>query len=163
MSPFLPGGVVRTPMDEHIGIDYSLLRDPIVTSDALDMDFKVLASGKFWDGAGRNTAAGTWGVLCSVWAPHSPLLPPQIPPTPPLLHRSSRLRRSGGGGKLEVKAVLAASWPGPQPLGQLSLPGSGMVPLLQQEPGQWPGRCRCAPQPHPMLGGAASPVAGAQG
>ncbi|XP_066482557.1 phospholipid transfer protein isoform X2 [Tiliqua scincoides] len=31
---------VRTQMDEHIGIDYSLLRDPIVSADALDMDFK---------------------------------------------------------------------------------------------------------------------------
>lgn len=28
-------------MDEHIGIDYSLLRDPAVSTDTLDLDFKV--------------------------------------------------------------------------------------------------------------------------
>lgn len=28
-------------MDEHIGIDYSLLRDPTVSTDTLDLDFKV--------------------------------------------------------------------------------------------------------------------------
>lgn len=30
-------------MDEHIGIDYSLLRDPSVSTDTLDLDFKVNA------------------------------------------------------------------------------------------------------------------------
>lgn len=30
-------------MDEHIGIDYSLLRDPAVSTDTLDLDFKVKA------------------------------------------------------------------------------------------------------------------------
>lgn len=28
-------------MDEHIGIDYSLLRDPAISTDTLDLDFKV--------------------------------------------------------------------------------------------------------------------------
>ncbi|XP_064529825.1 phospholipid transfer protein [Pseudopipra pipra] len=31
---------VRNYVDEHIGIDYSLLRDPSVSSDTLDLDFK---------------------------------------------------------------------------------------------------------------------------
>lgn len=32
-------------MDEHVGIDYSLLSDPVVTWDTLDMDFKVSPGG----------------------------------------------------------------------------------------------------------------------
>ncbi|KAJ7417439.1 Phospholipid transfer protein [Pitangus sulphuratus] len=32
---------VRNYVDEHIGIDYSLLRDPSISSDNLDLDFKV--------------------------------------------------------------------------------------------------------------------------
>lgn len=32
---------VRNYVDEHIGIDYSLLRDPSITTDTLDLDFKV--------------------------------------------------------------------------------------------------------------------------
>ncbi|KAK4812821.1 hypothetical protein QYF61_022045 [Mycteria americana] len=32
---------VRNYVDEHIGIDYSLLRDPAVSADTLDLDFKV--------------------------------------------------------------------------------------------------------------------------
>ncbi|XP_077192252.1 phospholipid transfer protein [Paroedura picta] len=31
---------VRTPVDDYIGIDYSVLRDPIITSDTMDLDFK---------------------------------------------------------------------------------------------------------------------------
>ncbi|NWX94366.1 PLTP protein, partial [Nothoprocta pentlandii] len=31
---------VRNYVDEHIGIDYSLLRDPVVSTDTLDLDFK---------------------------------------------------------------------------------------------------------------------------
>ncbi|XP_042321898.1 phospholipid transfer protein isoform X2 [Sceloporus undulatus] len=31
---------VRNPVDEHIGIDYSLLDDPMVTSDTMDLSFK---------------------------------------------------------------------------------------------------------------------------
>uniref|UniRef100_A0A7M4ELH3 Phospholipid transfer protein n=1 Tax=Crocodylus porosus TaxID=8502 RepID=A0A7M4ELH3_CROPO len=31
---------VRNPVDEHVGIDYSLLSDPVVTWDTLDMDFR---------------------------------------------------------------------------------------------------------------------------
>ncbi|XP_053103775.1 phospholipid transfer protein isoform X1 [Hemicordylus capensis] len=31
---------VRSPVDEHIGIDYALLNDPLVTADTLDMNFK---------------------------------------------------------------------------------------------------------------------------
>ncbi|PKK23829.1 phospholipid transfer protein, partial [Columba livia] len=31
---------VRSDVDEHIGIDYSLLRDPAVSTDTLDLDFK---------------------------------------------------------------------------------------------------------------------------
>lgn len=41
---------VRTQVDEHIGIDYSLLRDPVITSEALDMDFK----GTFFPLEGSN-------------------------------------------------------------------------------------------------------------
>lgn len=32
---------VRNYVDEHIGIDYSLLRDPSISTDTLDLDFKV--------------------------------------------------------------------------------------------------------------------------
>lgn len=32
---------VRNYVDEHIGIDYSLLRDPSITTDTLELDFKV--------------------------------------------------------------------------------------------------------------------------
>ncbi|XP_061486699.1 phospholipid transfer protein [Rhineura floridana] len=35
---------VRNPVDEHIGIDYSLLNNPVVTSDTMDLDFE----GKFF-------------------------------------------------------------------------------------------------------------------
>ncbi|XP_054835462.1 phospholipid transfer protein [Eublepharis macularius] len=31
---------VRNSVDEHIGIDYSLLSDPVITSDTMDLDFK---------------------------------------------------------------------------------------------------------------------------
>lgn len=31
---------VRNPVDDYIGIDYSLLNDPVVTKDSLEMDFK---------------------------------------------------------------------------------------------------------------------------
>ena len=34
---------MRNYVDEHIGIDYSLLRDPVVSTDSLDLDFKVNA------------------------------------------------------------------------------------------------------------------------
>ncbi|XP_053250767.1 phospholipid transfer protein isoform X3 [Podarcis raffonei] len=35
---------VRNPVDDHIGIDYSLLKNPVVTSDTMDLDFE----GKFF-------------------------------------------------------------------------------------------------------------------
>ncbi|XP_069507340.1 phospholipid transfer protein [Ambystoma mexicanum] len=31
---------VRNPVDDYIGIDYSLLNDPVVTQDSMEMDFK---------------------------------------------------------------------------------------------------------------------------
>lgn len=36
---------VRTDVDSYIGIDYSLLSDPVITGTSLDMDFRV--SGLF--------------------------------------------------------------------------------------------------------------------
>lgn len=33
--------VVRAEVDNYIGIDYSLLSDPVVTGSSLDMDFRV--------------------------------------------------------------------------------------------------------------------------
>ncbi|KFW94445.1 Phospholipid transfer protein, partial [Phalacrocorax carbo] len=41
---------VRNYVDEHIGIDYSLLRDPVVSTDTLDLDFK----GMFFPRAREN-------------------------------------------------------------------------------------------------------------
>ncbi|NXE83132.1 PLTP protein, partial [Cochlearius cochlearius] len=41
---------VRNYVDEHIGIDYSLLRDPAVSTDTLDLDFK----GMFFPRAREN-------------------------------------------------------------------------------------------------------------
>ncbi|XP_072852662.2 phospholipid transfer protein [Pogona vitticeps] len=41
---------VHNPVDDHIGIDYSLLKDPLVTSDTLDLDFK----GMFFPLRGKN-------------------------------------------------------------------------------------------------------------
>ncbi|NXJ40030.1 PLTP protein, partial [Ciconia maguari] len=41
---------VRNYVDEHIGIDYSLLRDPAVSADTLDLDFK----GMFFPRAREN-------------------------------------------------------------------------------------------------------------
>ncbi|NXC77658.1 PLTP protein, partial [Anhinga anhinga] len=41
---------VRNYVDEHIGIDYSLLRDPTVSTDTLDLDFK----GMFFPRAREN-------------------------------------------------------------------------------------------------------------
>ncbi|KAM6319191.1 PLTP protein, partial [Podargus strigoides] len=41
---------VRNDVDEHIGIDYSLLRDPAVSTDTLDLDFK----GMFFPRAREN-------------------------------------------------------------------------------------------------------------
>lgn len=41
---------VRTPVDDYVGIDYSLLKDPAVTSEHLDMNFK----GMFYDRANEN-------------------------------------------------------------------------------------------------------------
>lgn len=32
---------VRAEVDSYIGIDYSLLIDPVVTGSSLDMDFRV--------------------------------------------------------------------------------------------------------------------------
>lgn len=32
---------VRSEVDDYIGIDYSLLQDPVVTSRSLDLDFRV--------------------------------------------------------------------------------------------------------------------------
>ena len=32
---------VRSEVDSYIGIDYSLLQDPVVTESSLDMDFRV--------------------------------------------------------------------------------------------------------------------------
>lgn len=32
---------MRTEVDEYIGIDYSLIDDPVVTSKSLDMNFRV--------------------------------------------------------------------------------------------------------------------------
>lgn len=32
---------VRAEVDKYIGIDYSLLSDPVVTGTSLDMDFRV--------------------------------------------------------------------------------------------------------------------------
>lgn len=43
---------VRTPVDDYVGIDYSLLKDPIVTSEHLDMNFK----GMFYDRANENNS-----------------------------------------------------------------------------------------------------------
>ncbi|KAM6404276.1 phospholipid transfer protein [Rhynochetos jubatus] len=40
---------VRNHVDEHVGIDYSLLRDPAVSTDTLDLDFK----GMFFPRAGE--------------------------------------------------------------------------------------------------------------
>ncbi|XP_063003556.1 phospholipid transfer protein [Elgaria multicarinata webbii] len=41
---------VHNPVDDHIGIDYSLLNDPVVTSDTMDLDFK----GMFFPLRGEN-------------------------------------------------------------------------------------------------------------
>ncbi|KAJ7332298.1 hypothetical protein JRQ81_014478 [Phrynocephalus forsythii] len=41
---------VHNPVDDHIGIDYSLLRDPVVSPDTLDLDFK----GMFFPLRGEN-------------------------------------------------------------------------------------------------------------
>lgn len=50
-------------MDEHIGIDYSLLRDPAVSTDTLDLDFKVILP----------YCSPPWEQLCQParWAPQS--------------------------------------------------------------------------------------------
>lgn len=59
---------VRNYVDEHIGIDYSLLRDPSVSTDTLDLDFKVntgsCLAGPF---------PSQWERLCQQarWAPWS--------------------------------------------------------------------------------------------
>lgn len=33
--------LVRSEVDSYIGIDYSLLKDPVITDHSLDMDFRV--------------------------------------------------------------------------------------------------------------------------
>lgn len=35
--------LVRSEVDSYIGIDYSLLKDPVITDNSLDMDFRVTA------------------------------------------------------------------------------------------------------------------------
>ena len=65
---------VRNYVDEHIGIDYSLLRDPSVSTDTLDLDFKVSVGSCPADPApgpvGAPVPAGTPGTVeQSGWAP----------------------------------------------------------------------------------------------
>lgn len=62
-------------MDEHIGIDYSLLQDPSVSTDTLDLDFKVKAGSCPADPpsahrsscaslqAGHDRVGGGWATL----------------------------------------------------------------------------------------------------
>lgn len=56
---------VRNYVDEHIGIDYSLLRDPVVSPETLDLDFKVwhqipaCLPQSFWHSSASTQAVGT--------------------------------------------------------------------------------------------------------
>ncbi|XP_073726614.1 phospholipid transfer protein [Misgurnus anguillicaudatus] len=49
---------VRTEVDNYIGIDYSLLSDPVVTDRSLDMDFR----GKFYDLKDENQTLVNYAV-----------------------------------------------------------------------------------------------------
>ncbi|KAM7401470.1 hypothetical protein PAMP_016782 [Pampus punctatissimus] len=49
---------VRTEVDQFIGIDYSLLSDPVVTSRSLDMNFR----GMFFDLANQNVSLVNYAV-----------------------------------------------------------------------------------------------------
>lgn len=59
---------VRNYVDEHIGIDYSLLRDPSITTDTLELDFKVNAGSCL-----AGPSPSLWKRLCQQprWAPWS--------------------------------------------------------------------------------------------
>lgn len=49
---------VRTEVDQYIGIDYSLISDPVVTSRSLDMNFR----GMFFDLANQNMSLVNYAV-----------------------------------------------------------------------------------------------------
>lgn len=59
---------VRNYVDEHIGIDYSLLRDPSITTDTLELDFKVNTGSCI-----AGPSPSLWKRLCQQahWAPWS--------------------------------------------------------------------------------------------
>ena len=64
--------LVRTEVDSYIGIDYSLLSDPVVTSRSLDMDFRVSVSLTKADTSAFTTIQVTFFVFYSL------LLPPTL-------------------------------------------------------------------------------------
>ncbi|MBN3325140.1 PLTP protein, partial [Atractosteus spatula] len=59
MNSLLDTVPVRTPVDNYVGIDYSLLSDPEVTSASLDMDFR----GMFFDRHNESDTIVNYAVM----------------------------------------------------------------------------------------------------
>uniref|UniRef100_H3BHE9 Phospholipid transfer protein n=1 Tax=Latimeria chalumnae TaxID=7897 RepID=H3BHE9_LATCH len=58
LNSFLDTVPVRSEVDNYVGIDYSLLSDPVVSANSLDMDFK----GMFYDLSNENHTLTNYAV-----------------------------------------------------------------------------------------------------